>query len=447
MWNYHGPRNYQTKFPPEGFPKRLLKGSLCLLPCLLLLLIGIQCFKVDLLTDYFTRPPKIGGSFGGKAVGTLDVVTKNDLRGLIDLEALCNSPDSTIDINCSGRFFSVETTLDRGFQSQMLKVIERSGSPLIGFVAMDPETGRILSMIDSRKGNEAKSVCLSSQFPAASIFKIVSAAAAIDRCNISGDTELRYNGSAHTLYRNQLTDRINRYTNSISLKSSFAKSINPVFGKLGILCLKKDLIEEYASRFGFNQLIDFELPVEPSRISVGDDPYHWAELACGFNRVTLISPIHAAMMAAAIVNDGKLVEPTIIESVTDDEKNPVYVGSTNIVRQVISPKVSQEMKELMAATITRGTCRSTFRGHRRDPILSKLSIGGKTGSINNKTDELHYDWFVGFCAEKAGTRKLALAVLVVHDRLLREKSHKFARRAMSYYFRKSRGWETLAERG
>jgi len=152
-----------------------------------------------------------------------------------------------------------------------------------------------------------------------------------------------------------------------------------------------------------------------------------------------MSPIHGAMMAAAIVNGGKLVEPTIIGYITDDEKNPVYVGSTNIIRQVISQKASQEMKELMAATISSGTCSSTFRGYRRDPILSKLSIGGKTGSINNKSNELRYDWFVGYCAEKAGTKKLALSVLVVHDKLLREKAQEFARRAMRYYFKESRG--------
>ena len=437
MWNYQGWRDYQKQFPRKDFPKRFFKRSLWFFPCLLLLVIGLQCFKVNLWTDYFSRPLEIRGSFGGKAVETSSVLMKKDLRGLIDLEALCNSPEGKIDINCSDRFFSMETTLDRELQGYMLKVIERSRSPLIGFVAMDPATGRILSMIDSKKANGAKSVCLSGQFPAASIFKIVSAAAAIDGCNISAETKLTYNGWAHTLYKNQLTGRINRYTNSISLKTSFAKSINPVFGKLGIFRLKKDLIEEYAIRFGFNQPIDFEFPVEPSRISVGDDPYHWAEVACGFNRETLISPIHGAMMAAVIVNDGKLMEPTIIGCITDDEKNPVYVGSTNIIRQVISPKASQEMKELMTATISLGTCSRTFMGYRRDPILSKLSIGGKTGSINNKSNELRYDWFVGFCAEKAGTKKLALAVLVVHDKLLREKAQEFARRAMRYYFRTS----------
>jgi hypothetical protein len=93
------------------------------------------------------------------------------------------------------------------------------------------------------------------------------------------------------------------------------------------------------------------------------------------------------------------------------------------------------MKKLMAATISGGTCRSTFKRYRRDPILSKLLIGGKTGSINDNRDELRYEWFVGFGEERAGTKKLALAVLVVHDELRREKAQEFARRAMRRYFR------------
>ena len=440
MRNFLDWKDYQKQLHRKDLRKSVFKGIFWFFPLLLLLgLLLIQLLEVHLPTSYFNRFPEIGCPFKGEAVETLSILMKRDLRELTDLKALCNSPKSRIDINCSGRFFSLETTLDQVLQSHMLKVIQRSRSPLIGFVAMDPATGRILSMIDSKTVGGAKSVCLNSQFPAASIFKIVSAAAAIDHCNISADTNLTYNGRAHTLYKDQLTGRINRYTNTITLKASFAKSINPVFGKLGTFRLKKDLIEEYAIRFGFNQPIDFEFPVEPSRISVDDDPYHWAELASGFNRETLLSPIHGAMMAAVIINDGTLVEPTIIGCVTDKQKNPLYVGSTTIIREVISPKASQEMKELMAATISRGTCSAAFRGYRRDPILSKLLIGGKTGSINNRSDALRYDWFVGFCAEKEGTRKLAIAVLVVHDRLLREKAPEFARRAMRYYFKESLG--------
>ncbi len=437
MRNYPGWKDHQGRKGRKDPLRSLLRKSFWLFVGLLFLGVGIQCYRINLSTGYLDRTANARGSYRGEAVESVGMFMKKDLRKLLDPEVLCNSTEAKIDINCFGKFFCVETTLDVGLQSYMLKEIRRSKSPLIGFVAMDPTTGRILSMVDSKREDIADSVCLSSQFPAASVFKIISAAAAIDGCDISPATKLTYNGRRHTLYKNQLNYRINRYTNSTSLKSSFAKSINPVFGKLGIFHLKKDLIEEYALRFGFNQPIDFELPVEMSRISVGDDPYNWAEIACGFNRDTLISPLHGAMIAAAIVNDGKLVEPTIVGSMTDHKDNPVYLSSMGVVRQVISPESSRHMQELMSETISRGTCSGTFRGYRRDPILSGLFIGGKTGSINNVSDELRYDWFVGFCSEKAGSEKLALAVLVVHDELRRRTAQEYARRAMRHYFRES----------
>lgn len=428
MRNHPGWKNYQKKLRRKDLRRNLYRRSLWCFPLLLLLWLGIQFSKVDLSIGHFDRSRSVRGRS--------DLLTKEDLSRLIDPDALCNCSGGKIDFNYAGRSLCLETTLDSRLQRYMSKKIRSSKSPLIGFVAMDPTTGRILSMIDSKKTDEATSPCLSSQFPAASIFKIVSAAAAIDSCNISADTKLTFNGRSHTLYKNQLTGRTNRYTNSVSLKTSFAKSINPPFGKLGIFRLKKDLLQEYAIRFGFNQPITFELPVQPSRISVGDEPYRWAEVACGFNRETLMSPIHGAMMAGAILNDGTLVEPRIIERITDSEKNPIYSSSTNVIRQVISPNASHEMKKLMAATISFGTGRHAFKGYRWDRILSKLSIGGKTGSIKNKNDELLYDWFVGFCKEKTGTRKLALAVLVVHDKLLRARAAEFARLAMRDYFTK-----------
>jgi membrane peptidoglycan carboxypeptidase len=120
---------------------------------------------------------------------------------------------------------------------------------------------------------------------------------------------------------------------------------------------------------------------------------------------------------------------------TDDNDNTVYKGKPRIIRRVISPKTSQELKKLMTETVYRGTSRRTFRGHRRDRVLSKLLLGGKTGSIKNKTDTLLYDWFVGFGEEKKGTRKLAIAVLVVHDKLLRARAQEYARIALKEYFK------------
>ena len=436
MDNYQSWRQYQKKLQRKDLQKKRLKQSFWLFSLLIGAVLVVQFsrtnlsigwFNTSLNNEHLSENGRMGfGLFGDK-----------DLADLIDTSNLLDSPNNTVDLNYSGELYSVETTLDTDLQGYMTKKIQAARSPLIGFVAIDPTTGHVITMIDRKKTGELGNIGLNSTFPAASVFKIISATAAIDRAKLKADSTLTYNGRSHTLYKNQLKKGSNRYTNNVSLKDSFAKSINPAFGKLGIFCLKKDLLEEYAVRFGFNKPIKFELPVEPSRFFIDNEPYHWAEIACGFNRETLISPIHGAMIASAVVNGGKLVEPKIVKQITDSKKNLVYSVEDGTARQVMSQETSKEMMTLMAATISRGTSRRAFRGHRRDRVLAKLFLGGKTGSIKNDTDKWLYDWFVGYGAEKEGNRKLALAVLVVHGELLRARAHEYARLALKYYFGKS----------
>ena len=436
MENYQRWRQYQKKLQRKDLQKKRLRQSVWLLFLLVGVVLAVQFSKTNLSIGWFNASLDNEHRSENDRMG-FGLIGDKELADLIDTSDLFDSPDNTVDLHYSGKSYSVETTLDPDLQGYMTKKIQAARSPLIGFVAIDPTTGHVVTMIDRKKSRELGNVGLSSTFPAASVFKIISATAAIDRGKLTADSTLTYNGRSHTLYKNQLKNGSNRYTNSVSLKDSFAKSINPAFGKLGVFCLKKDLLAEYAVRFGFNKPINFELPVEQSRFSIDNEPYHWAEIACGFNRETLISPIHGAMIASAIVNGGTLVEPTIVKYITDSKKNLVYSGDGGVTRQVMSPETSKEMMTLMAATISRGTSRRAFKGYRRDRVLSKLALGGKTGSIKNDTDKWLYDWFVGYGAEKTGNRKLALAVLVVHGELLRARAHEYARLALKYYFGKS----------
>jgi len=88
----------------------------------------------------------------------------------------------------------------------------------------------------------------------------------------------------------------------------------------------------------------------------------------------------------------------------------------------------------MQTTISSGTSRKSFRGYRRDSILSHLQIGGKTGSINNRTHDQRFDWFVGFAKGRQGESKLAIAVLVAHQNYIGIRASRYARMAMKYYF-------------
>jgi cell division protein FtsI/penicillin-binding protein 2 len=72
------------------------------------------------------------------------------------------------------------------------------------------------------------------------------------------------------------------------------------------------LMQQFADDFGYNQSIPFELPLNPIRCSVSDDPYHLAEIASGFNKETQLSPLHAALMASVVLNGGRLMSPVLV---------------------------------------------------------------------------------------------------------------------------------------
>lgn len=363
-----------------------------------------------------------------------NLISKKDVGIILkhlDLQELGNiRPKGTIKAD----HFYLETSLDTGLQHYLEERMDRKHSRFIGIVVMQPETGRILAMAGFDKTDSDINPCLRNSFPAASIFKIVTAAAAVDQCGYEAKTRVRFNGYKHTLYRSQLKERNNQYTQTVSFEDSFAQSINPVFGKLGILYLGKATLEAYAEAFGFNQPIDFELPVQASRLQVNEKPYHWAEIASGFNNDTTISPLHAVIMASAVLNDGRLVAPTLVDRVLDDKGHLLYRNQTQWLGRAMTPKASSVLAQLMEATVQTGTGRKTFRDRRRHKVLSKLTIGGKTGSIFNRAHDAKFDWFVGFAQQKKGSARLAVAVLVAHEEYIGTRATQYARWAMDHYF-------------
>lgn len=374
---------------------------------------------------------------GKKSDALLNQVRLNDKRfvqNLFDDSSLVNLKNKRIDVFTNGRRFSVDTSIDIPLQNFILKKLDTSTARYIGIVAMDPTTGKVLSMVSFNKTDSSRNLCVDSRFPAASIFKIVTASAAIEKNGFRPSHEFKYNGMKHTLYKSQLKKQTNKYTNRISFQDSFAQSVNPVFGKIGVHYLGKTTLEEYAEAFGFNRNINFEIQVDPSAVHLSDTPYQWAEIACGFNQDTTISPLHGAMMASAIINQGRLMEPAIVVRIVDENDNVIYRNTSVSMNQAITPEASKTLNGLMAETIRSGTAKKAFRGYRKDKILSKLNIGGKTGSMDNDTHDARYDWFVGFAEEKGGTAKIALSVLVAHEKYIGLRASYYARTAIKAYF-------------
>jgi cell division protein FtsI/penicillin-binding protein 2 len=388
-------------------------------------------------TWHALKPEKLDPLRSGQsaAVRDLDAITKKDVQMLLAELPADQLIQKRVDLLLKGQPFQVQTFLDETLQSYLLEHMDRKNSRYIGIVVMKADTGQILVLAGFDKTDPTANPCLRSSFPAASIFKIVTAAAAVDQIGYNSDTPLHFNGYKHTLYKRQLKEKINKYTNTISFRDSFAQSVNPVFGKIGILHLQKPVLEQYASAFGFNQPIDFELPVSPSRLLIKNEPYNWAEIASGFNNDTTISPVHAAMMVSAVLNEGRLMAPTVVERIEDPNGKVLYQSRSESHGRAMTGKAAQILAQMMETTVLSGTGRRAFRSLKRDRLFSDLRIGGKTGSISNRANDARFDWFAGFAEDKEAANPLAVAVLVAHEEYIGIRAGEYARMAIASYFK------------
>ena len=335
-----------------------------------------------------------------------------------------------------GHELFVRTTLDPDIQAWAVSFLPKQKVRAAALVVMDPETGEVLAMAGHNEKGGKGNVALSSSFPAASLFKIVTAAAVVEKEKMDSESKLAYDGGRHTLYKRDVVNKdIKKGSHQVTLKEGFAHSINTVFGKLGAFTLGPKELEAFANKFHFNQPIGFELPVQESRFETDDpdDPYRLAELASGFNRTTQVSPLHGAMLASAIVNSGRLMEPTVVREVFDLNNRIYYRHETVGLGQVVSKRTVDELKDLMRATVREGTGRRRFWDAQKHPVLSKLDIGGKSGTINNNQGH-KVDWFVGYAGPKKSKRAIALAAVVVHGPKLGVRSQELVREAIIRYY-------------
>jgi peptidoglycan glycosyltransferase len=427
-------RDYQSRLKVSAARRQRLKLWLAYAAVL-----GVVAFGLAALLGRQESPatpiPEKDPGLVQKQPALASAIEKKDVCQLIAGRSLLNLQQTSFEISRNGQPLHVVTSLDESLQAMLMDKLDRVNCHYIGIVAMDPDTGRILAMAGFDKTGAGLNPCLANSFPAASIFKIVTAAAAAQELGYSGDTELAFNGSKHTLYKSQLKETRNHYTTRITFANSFAQSVNPIFGKIGALKLGPKTLQAYGKAFGFNQAFGFELAWLPSHLSVNDDPYHLAEIASGFNNDTTLSPIHAAVIVSAILNDGRLVEPTIIDQIVDAKGNIVYRGSTAPLNQALSHQAAAVVKRLMETTVKSGTARRAFRGSTRDKVLCQLDIGGKTGSIYNRIHDQRFDWFVGFATEKEGSQKIVLAAVVAHEEFIGRRASEYARLTFKTYFK------------
>ncbi len=367
----------------------------------------------------------------------LENLTKQKLRELLKaLDLKLASVTGSFSLTRGDESLLIETSLDTTLQNNISKFLHRSKTHRAAVVVMNPENGQVLAMADySGDGEDSEeNLCLKADFPAASLFKIVSAAAAIEARGFTPNRPMYFRGQKYTLYKSQLRQASGRYVNETTFKRAFSGSINPVFGNLGIYDLGKELMTEYAQRFLFNKDIPFDLPVDVSPIQVPDDDFGLAEISTGFNKKTLISPLHAALITSAIVGNGKITAPWLVKSVRDESGKVLYSAETSILANPITEDTAQQMRTLMGDTVSHGTSRSAFRPLRRKKTFKETEFGAKSGTINDRSDQYKYDWLTAYALPKNGSKKICVAVLAVHGEKLGIRARDMARYVINRFY-------------
>ena len=310
--------------------------------------------------------------------------------------------------------YSLDTSLQRLGKNYFKQYHPKYGAVVI----IQPSTGRVLSLVSYTREDEVslgRNLYCRSFFPAASIFKTIAAAAAIEKAGLTLTSKLKTFGANHTLYHSQLIKELKNYR-EVTFQEAYAYSINPVFGRVGLFLVGAEGLNEYAVKFGFNAEIPFELKNEMPVFVYPDTAFAIAEVACGFNKRTTISPLFGAMIAAGISNRGFIFAPTLIDSITDlkSDKNE-YTRKSVLWRMPIQKETAAEMALLMKKVTKYGTARKSFRYVKQSSRFNEIDYGGKTGNVD-KEQIGRVDWFVGFCRHRSDKKQhVAIGVVTVHD--------------------------------
>jgi len=328
---------------------------------------------------------------------------------------------------------NAEFTIRADLQQTLDDIYERWGPDYAAFFAMDADTGAVLAYSDYVR-NEGDDVhghlALHALFPAASVFKMITAAAALDQGHVEPDSVLPYNGKSTSLYKKQVLEhKEHKWTRYPTLKKAFATSVNTVFARLGIYDLGAETLRDYAGRFAFNRYdLLTDMPIDLGRSDVETDQWVLAEVASGWTQRNTLSPVHGAMLASAVAGDGRIPVPYTVSRLTNEYGWPVYVGEPRHLPRAVAPDTVKQMRVLMRETVRRGSARRPFRGFEGDGV----EVGGKTGSLSGSRPKGRNEWFVGYA--KRGDERIAFASLTVSKEKWRVKPAYVARRFIEEYF-------------
>jgi peptidoglycan glycosyltransferase len=319
---------------------------------------------------------------------------------------------------------SVELTLDPAVQQAAMAGLQGVTGAV---VALDPSTGAILGLASTPSfdpnqlsshdpaairayreqldDDQLTNHAISDRYSPGSIFKVIVAAAALSSGNYTPETpipapdQLTLPGTSTTM-KNYGGSSCNGGADQ-PLIDALTISCNTAFAQLGI-DLGEDRIRKAAEAFGIHdEGFKMPLPVAPSTLGDINGDAQLGISSIGQQDVQL-TPMQAAMIAAAVANDGTLMKPYLVHQVQAPDLTVIDETDPEELSQAVSPEVAGQLTKMMTSVVDRGS------GKRAQ--IAGVQVAGKTGTAQNAADAGDHSWFIGFAP--ADHPKIAVAVFV-----------------------------------
>ncbi len=327
----------------------------------------------------------------------------------------------------------INYTLDPELQHKVAGYLAERKVPYAVFLALDPKSGKILGMVShSSIDPEWKKNAFSQIYPMASLFKIITASAALEQKKVLPETMIPFSGRLASVNPRYWEPR-GRRSPEMSLTDAMGKSVNPVFGRLASHVVGKEQLILEANRFGFNQPL---FPGTSIMTSTAISPQNDAELklmGAGLGREVKISPLHAAAMIAAVANRGVMMTPLLAEQVHSGTGEVLFSALPLELRRLMSEETSVKLARTLSTTVKKGTSRRAFHDRRGRALIANLNIVAKTGSINGKNPDGQYTWFAAYAPME--DPQIALVALVINQGKWNIKASNVGEKAMEAFFR------------
>ncbi|MFF2177070.1 penicillin-binding protein [Lysinibacillus sp. NPDC058147] len=285
-------------------------------------------------------------------------------------------------------------TLDKTIQSfleEAMTLVEKEYNPeAMTAIVADPKTGKILAMSqrptfnpDTREGDNMKwlNEAIEETIEPGSTLKTFTLASAIDSGAWQPNT--KYMSGQYRVLDRVIKDYNKVGWGKITYLQGFQRSSNTAMAHL-LKLIGEDVFFDYLDRFGFGKKTGIDLPNEASGKLLSKYPVE--RVTTTFGQGSTVTPIQLIQALTAIANDGKMMQPYVIDRIVDPSTGKIIKKHEPIVKgKPVSADTAKQVKEILASTLT------AEKGTASDFILDEYEVAGKTGTAQiPKPDGKYY---------------------------------------------------------